>query len=59
MSNLVIINFAIYDFVCSLSVGSVGKIVALLQALVCALALCGLQMCHNVRWLSMFFPSAQ
>ena len=29
--------------------GCVGKIAALLQAWVCALALCGLQMCCNVR----------
>jgi hypothetical protein len=49
----------IYDFVCSIFVGSVGKIVALLQALVCALALCGLQMCHNERWLFIFIPSTQ
>ncbi len=59
MSNLVIINFAIYHFVSSYSVVSVGKIVALLQVLVCALALFRLQMCHNVRSLSKSFLSAQ
>jgi hypothetical protein len=31
--------------------GCVGKIAALLQAWVCELVLCGLQMCCNVLWI--------
>jgi hypothetical protein len=57
MSNLVIINIAIYYFVYSFSVISVGKIVALLQPLVCALGLGGMHICHIVYWLHMFFLS--